>query len=321
MAQLRLEISSDFDEFEKFNLSSPQSNPFQSIGWLKAFSEIFDISLEILFAKKGDEIVAGLILPVKKKLIFPASTPLLFTYYSGILFKDFSREKRQKQIIEKNEAIEKIHRYLESKLKLFIFKLHYTIDDVRQFKWLGYKIKPRHTFILNIESLERAWDGLSNSLKRKIKEAQERDFKVIKTTDVEKLSEQQILSYEKSGGKFFLGFKDLKKLLEKLVQNGTIQVYHVVDKNNTVLASRGISIWKDKGYDIIAGMRDREVDVASHFLLWKILEDLSSNGVREFDFCGADIQSVSFFKTQFGGEIKISFEVGYANGIFKILIR
>ncbi len=321
MAQLHLEISSDFDEFEKFNLSSPQSNPFQSIGWLKVYSEIFNISLKILFVKKGDEIVAGLILPVKKKVILPISTPLLFTYYSGILFKDFSCEKRQKQIIEKNEAIAKIHHYLKNELKLFIFKLHHTIDDVRQFKWLGYKIKPRHTFILDIESIDKVWDGLSNSLKRKIKEAQEREFKVIKTTNVEKLSEQQILSYKKSGAKFFLGFKDLKMLLEKLVQNGTIQVYYVVDKNETVLASRGISIWNNKAYDVVAGMTDREVDVASHFLLWEILEDLSSSGIKEFDFCGADLGSVSFFKAQFGGKIKISFEVGYANGIFKILIR
>lgn len=321
MAQLHLEISNDFDEFERFNLSSPQSNPFQSTAWLKAYSEIFNLSIKILLVKKGDEIVAGLILPIKKKIIFPISTPLPFTYYSGILFKDFPREKRQKQITEKNKAISKIHEHLKHELKFLILKLHHTIDDVRQFKWLGYKIKPRHTFVLNIESIEGVWDGLSNSLKRKIKEAQERGFEVIKTTTVDKLTEQQILSYEKSGAKFFLEFKDLKRLLEKLVQGKVLQVYHVIDKNNAVLASRGVSIWNNKAYDVVAGMIDREIDAASHFLLWKIIEDLSSNGVKEFDFCGADLESVSFFKTQFGGTIKISFEVGYAKGIFKILIR
>jgi len=319
MAQLHIEISNDLDEWEKFNLSSPQSNPFQSTAWLKVYSEFFDLPLKILFIKKGYETVAGLPLPVKRKFFLTVSTPLLFTYYSGILFKNFSGEKRQKQIIEKNEAISIIHEYLRDNLQFFIFKLHHTIDDVRQFKWLGYKIKPRHTFILNIESVDRIWEGLSNSLKRKIKEAQEKGFQVVKTDDVEKLSEQQILSYERAGSKFFLGFKDLKKLLQSLVQNRAIRVYHVVDSDGVVLASRGVSIWNSKAYDVVAGMANREIDIASHFLLWKIIEELSSEGVREFDFCGADIENIAFFKTQFGGEIKISFEVSYAKGILKIL--
>lgn len=320
MAQLHVEISNDPEEWNKFNLYSPQSNPFQNYAWLKVYSEFFNLSLNILFVKKGEEIISGLIYPVKKKIFFNISTPLLFTYYTGILFQDFEREKVQKRIIQKNEAILKIHQHLEQTLDFFTLKLHYTIDDVRQFKWLGYKIKPRHTFILNIESIEKLWDGLSNSLKRKIKDAQEQGFKLVKTTSVDELAQQQILSFERTGGRFFLNFAELKQLLEKLAQKNLLKIYHLVDKNDQVIASRGISIWNGKAYDIVAGTIGKEIDNASHFLVWKILEDLSSNNVKEFDFCGADIESVAFFKTQFGGEIKISFEVSYAKGLLKFLI-
>ncbi|MFN3135573.1 MAG: hypothetical protein ACK44H_08395 [Candidatus Kryptonium sp.] len=320
MAQLHVEISNDPEEWNKFNIHSPQSNPFQNYDWLKVYSDFFNLSLNILFVRKGEEIISGLIYPSKKKFLFKVSTPLLFTYYSGILFQDLKGEKLQKKIMQKNEAILKTHQYLKQSLDLFILKLHYTIDDIRQFKWLGYKIKPRHTFILNIESTEKLWDGLSNSLKRKIKDAQEKGFRLIKTTSVDVLAQQQILSFEKNGGKFFLNFNELKKLLEKLVQRKLLTIYHLVDKNDQVISSRGISIWNSKAYDVVAGTIGKEIDNASHFLVWKILEDLSSNDVKEFDFCGADIESVAFFKTQFGGEIKISFEVSYGKGLLKFLI-
>ncbi|CUT01537.1 GNAT family N-acetyltransferase [Candidatus Chrysopegis kryptomonas] len=320
MSKIYIKIA-DVDEFENFNLSSPQSNPFQSINWLKSYAEIFDFSINTILVKKGDETVAGLILPIKKKFSFKISTPLLFTYYSGILFKNFHREKPQKQITEINESIAKIHEYLSQTLHFFVLKLHHTILDTRQFKWLGYKIKPRHTFILNTESPERIWDGFSNSLKRKIKYAQEQGFEVKKSNTVDKLAEHQILSYERTGRKFFVNIEKLKLLLEKLVERNMLQVYHLIDKTGEIIASRGISIWGDKAYDIVAGTQNKEIDFASHFLVWKILEDLSNYGVKEFDFCGADIPSVSFFKMQFGGEIKVSFEVSYAKGFLKILTK
>ncbi len=321
MSQLYIKIVDDPEEFENFALSSPQSNPFQSINWLKSYAEIFNLSLKAILVKKGEETIAGLILPVKRKFHLRISTPLLFTYYSGILFKNFHNEKQQKQITEINESIEKIHKYLAGTLHFFVLKLHHTIPDIRQFKWLGYKIKPRHTFILNTESPDIIWDGLSNSLKRKIKDAQEHGFEVKKSSMVDKLAEHQILSYERTGGKFFIDPEKLKQLLEKLVKANMLQVYQLVDKSGNVVASRGISIWGDKAYDVVAGMSSREFDFASHFLVWKILEDISTQGVKEFDFCGADIPNVSFFKMQFGGEIKISFEVSYAKGLLKILNR
>ncbi len=320
MAQLDIEISNNFDDWESFSQKSAQSNPFQSAEWLKTYAEFFKLSLNIIFVKRGDQTIAGLIYPYKKKIFFNVSTPLLFTYYSGILFQDFEREKVQKRIMQKNEAILKIHQHLKKTLDFFTLKLHHTIDDIRQFKWLGYEIKPRHTFTLNIESIEKLWDGLSNSLKRKIKDAQEKGFRVLRTTSVDELAQQQILSFEKTGGKFFLNFDELKQLLEKLAQRNLLTIYHLVDKNDQVIASRGISVWGEKAYDVVAGTMGRETDNSSHFLLWKILEDLSLNNLKEFDFCGADIESIAFFKMQFGGEIKISFEVSYAKGLLKLFI-
>ncbi len=320
MSKFYIKIA-EIDEFENFNLSSPQSSPFQSINWLKPYAEIFNLSLNTILVKKGDETIAGLILPFKKKFFLKISTPLLFTYYSGILLKNFQREKLQKQITEINESIVKIHEHLSKTLHFFTFKLHYTISDIRQFRWLGYKIKPRHTFILNTGSPEQIWDGLSNSLKRKIKDAQDKGFEVKKSDTVDKLAEHQILSYERTGGKFFINIEKLKLLLEKLVERNMLWVYHLIDKTGEIIASRGISIWGDKAYDVVAGMSNKELDFASHFLVWKILEDVSNQGVKEFDFCGADIPSVSFFKMQFGGEIKVSFEVSYAKGALKILTK
>jgi hypothetical protein len=318
MASLQLEISRDLNEWSNFISNSPQSNPFLSANWLKTYFEIFNLNFEVLFVKKGHEIVAGVILPIKKKFLFFVSTPLPFTYYSGIIFKNFQTEKRQKEIIEKNESILKLHTHIVKKIDFFTFKLHHTIYDIRQFKWLGYKIKPRYTFVLNLNSIELVWEGMSNSLKRKIKEAQGAGFSVLKSNSADVLAKQQILSYERTGGKFFLSFESLKNLLNELVKSGILEIYYLVDGQGDILASRGISTWEGKGYDIVAGMSGKNSDVASHFLVWKILEDLSARGIKEFDFCGADIEKVAFFKMQFGGELKLSFEVSFAKGLLKL---
>ncbi|CUU04923.1 Acetyltransferase (GNAT) domain-containing protein [Candidatus Thermokryptus mobilis] len=321
MASLRIEISDNLNEWSNFILSSPQSNPFLSINWLKPYAEIFNLNFEVTFVRKGYETIAGIILPVKKKFLLHVLTPLPFTYYNGITFKNFQSEKRQKEILEKNESILMLHKHIIKKIDFFVFKLHHTIYDIRQFKWLGYKVKPRYTFVLNLNPIDLVWERMSNSLKRKIKEAQEVGFRVLKSKSADVLAEQQILSYERTGGKFFLGFDKLKNLLNELVNSGILEVYYLIDSRGEILASRGISIWGEKGYDIVAGMRERESDVASHFLVWKILEDLSTRGITEFDFCGADIEKVAFFKMQFGGELKLSFEVSFAKGILKFFQR
>lgn len=319
MSQLYIEISNDPKIWDKFNLCSPQSNPFQSYEWLRTYSKIFNLSQNIVFVKRGEEVISGLIYASKRKIFFDVSTPLPFSYYSGVMFRSFKGQKIQKEIVEKNEAILKIHRHLIENLDFFIMKLHYTVVDIRQFRWLGYSVKPRHTFILDISSLESLWDRFNNSLRRKIRDAQEKGFIVVRTNDVTNLAEQQILSLERSGKKFFVEFDTLKKLLEDLVEKNLLIVYHLIDKNNQVLSSRGVSVWNGKAYDVVAGMLEKNVGNSSHFLMWKIFEDLASNGVKEFDFCGADIESVAFFKMQFGGEIKVSFEVSYAKGILKLL--
>jgi hypothetical protein len=101
MASLQLEISRDLNEWSNFISNSPQSNPFLSANWLKTYFEIFNLNFEVLFVKKCHEIVAGVILPVKKKLLFFVSTPLPFTYYSGIIFKNFKPKKDRRKSLKK----------------------------------------------------------------------------------------------------------------------------------------------------------------------------------------------------------------------------
>ncbi|MEK6571523.1 MAG: GNAT family N-acetyltransferase [Bacteroidota bacterium] len=120
-----------------------------------------------------------------------------------------------------------------------------------------------------------------------------------------------------------------------------LRIYSAADSEGNIHAERAVVVHKDRAYDWIAGSnlqiedesgpKSSDLDRrfrrilsnepvgnsanglveghANQLLVWEIFKRLSAEGVRTFDFLGANTPSVVEFKRAFGGNLNCYFEV------------
>lgn len=296
--------------WDSFVLSSPQGTIFNTSTWASVIREVFGVKHSIYGVFEKDHLLGGISFFHKKKAGLRVITRLPLTPYCGILFHAPEGEKDQKTSTEHHEIVESIIEKLGDEFHFVHFVLHPSVLDMRPFLWRHWYTLPQYTYVNSLTDISHAWELLSSSLRRKINRAEEKRFKIVQKDDPALLLEFQELSYAKAAMKPVLSFSMFKRFCDAVTRMKLLRIYSIVDAEANVHAERAILVHKDHAYDWIAGTNlQMEDEHANHLLVWEIFKRLSGEGVRTFDFLGANTPSVVEFKRGFGGNLTCYFEV------------
>lgn len=314
---LRRLSETEYENWDQFVAGSPQGTVFNTSRWAGIIGDVFGVPRAIYGALRHDNLVGGISLFHKKRYGLKVMTRIPLTPYSGILFSPSSDEKYQKLIVEQREIAELILKELENQFQFLQLSFHHSVQDLRALQWRGWSLKPQYTLVSKIENIEKLWEGLSSSLRRKINRAQEKDFTVIEKDNPSLLLALQEESYRRNGLKPVLPYDIFERYCAVLIRSGLLRIYSISDSNGNVHSERAVVLWNGCSYDWIAGTDAKWIEGnATHLLVWEMMKRLSAGGYGTFDFLGANTPHIVDFKQSFGGELRNYYEATFYSSSF-----
>jgi CelD/BcsL family acetyltransferase involved in cellulose biosynthesis len=313
----------DYPLWDSFVESSPEGTVFQTSGWIETISTQLNLQPNIITVNDGSEIIGGVVLYYKKKLRIPIGARPPLTSYNGILHAPGHDRKPQKQQTDEAEVTGLLLNEIQKKVRFAQLSLSPAIVDVRPFQWRGWKTEVQFTYRNSLEDLPKAWENLSQSVRRKINRAKEKNLTISESGDIETLLTLQEQSYARSALSPIMDREQFSTLCTALLSKGYIRIYSIMDATGIVHSTRAIVIVGHTAFDWIAGSNTKTMEEnTTHLLMWKIFEQLSVAGVVRFDFLGANTPSIVEFKRSFGGILVNYYDVRWtASPVINFLVE
>lgn len=305
--------------------NSPQGTIFHSSDWLKAVERHTNSKLYLFVGYLGDETVAAIPLFYHKNFFLKIlSSPVGSTMIQnlGPIIPNYDDLKQDKREFYFREFQKELDKFIYSKINPHAITITTSpnLIDARPYIWTDYQVTPMYNYIKNITNLDLIWNGFKKQLRKNIVNA--------KKTGVE-IEEGDLNSY-----KFII--QSLSMRLEeqesKLSASNEymLDLYHTLHPNNLkVFISKykgkqvgGIifTTYKDK-VSIWVGATQANLKgiYPVDLLQWKIIEWGHENGFKYCEILGANMPSISYFKSRYNFDLDIYYSVEKSNAMFKIV--
>jgi len=177
------------------------------------------------------------------------------------------------------------------------------VVDVRQWQWNGFTAEVRYTF--HIE-LPHKTEMIDYSDRKQIDKALRSGFRC-EIADKDSYADVVTCLWETEARQKFryrLAPRDLE-VGASLLGRDVFRIYVCRSNSGEVVSARiVIALPETYAMDWVAGTKNHFLSSgATQLLIWHILEDLAKYGARGFDFCGANLPTVSAAKSDWGGNL------------------
>lgn len=302
-------------EWDSFWPGAAGATPFCSADWINDATAAADTQPVFLAAVDKDQPVAGVAGGLQgRRLITPDLLP-----HTGFLFRPTTTDRLSYIESERSGAAAALIDHLQATFD----RVHLThapeVSDGRPFVWAGWDVHPRYTYHLDLpEDRTAVWDGLERRTRTAIRKAQKEEYRVEPTSDVDEFQRLYRMVYD--GGAEPVSADIVADLTRRAVGAERVQGWRCVSPQGETASVVFFVATDETLYAWVAGADPAHRDSgATSLLYWSVLEQTDC---RRFDFVGANLQSVAFFKRGFGGAlIPYLATIGYGSRLQRTLSR
>ena len=286
------------ERWELLRVQSVQNSPFSSIAFAKELSSVTEYDAAIFIVSIADKDLAGVLVYTSKKGPFRVATVPPFTSFTSLLTAIPLQNVATSELSTPYSLL--LHR-LQEHFDSILLHHHPSLNDVRLFQWASWNTTPLYTYHIDLTEIEKVESAWSSSTRRTFKKhASSYTFKedpggvriaVALTTE----------SYQRHGRPLPLPPEQLAVLASKLQKAGMVRIFTITPVN------------EDRPTAALALLHDAKVayywlagSVPGHsmtVLLGHLLPKLASDGIRLFDFVGANTPYIAEFKRRFGPKL------------------
>ena len=290
--------ASDAGDWDEFVRGALGGTVFSTRAWMECAREATgDRAVSYGCYRKG-QLVAG-VTGIERRGGRQFTTPPLVPH-GGFIHRPVPSDLPSRQESERRGETRALIEFLERRYGHVHLTLAPDIADVREFSWAGWAPAPRYTYVTDLGGGSAAvWSRLERRTRTVIRKGSEA-FRFEPAEDPDELAQLYELVY---------GGQDRPPVAADVVRSfaaaartrDLTEAYRVVDGSgrtaSVVVFARGF----DTIYAWVSGADPafRESGATS-FLYWKLLEQ---TGFPRFDFVGANLPGIAFFKRGFGGSL------------------
>ena len=177
-------------------------------------------------------------------------------------------------------------------------------NDLRPFLWRGWTVEPRYTYRVTLGD-ELSLDSMRQSVRRWIRSATDANLQLIRPKGELAVATADMTispTFARQSERLPVRPDRWHDWLRSLVALPSVQVLGVVDGDEP-LASMIVGYDGNRAYELLAGTTPRGMETgAGVYVVWQAFLEARQR-VREFDFAGANMESIAKFKRGFGGEL------------------
>jgi hypothetical protein len=298
----------DPGEWDTFVCNSPQCNPFAGSTWLKEIARATGLKVDLwALTRKGTWLAAVPVFYRTKSGCKQARIPPLTVYNSCIFLADSGHHPARRTSLQTSIAGRMIDHFSTEYSNLHHL-LHPTVNDVRPWQWAGWQITPHYTYWVDLTADLR----LSRSARKNIRKCEEKGFAISFEWDLDKFWRVYEITINRQAFDIGMSKASFIELADALHDGGMAFMATAVSNQGDIAASR-IQLYypgKDVICDWVAGSDPGYMSAGVNpWLMARIADQAREADFKLWDLCGADFESISRFKSEFGGRLTLYFQV------------
>lgn len=318
------------DEYELWDdlvERSPHATVTHKLDWLKIIEKHTNSKLYLFAGYLGNEIVAAIPFFYRKRhFIRTLSSPVdgAMIQNLGPIVPDYDTLKQDKREFYFREFQKGLDESINNGLKPNIISIATppNLLDARPYVWNNYQVVPKYNYIKDIKDLDEVWEGFKKQLRKNIRNAEKaglvveeggsEEYNFIIRSLSNRLDEQDVdfpTSKEYLIDLFNAFYpKNLKVFIARLNGEPITGIIATAYRDK-------LSIWVGATQVDLKGIYP--VDL----IQWKIIEWGNKNGYRYCEILGANMPSISYFKSRYNFDLEIYFNVKKADMMTSGIIK
>ena len=225
--------------------------------------------------------------------------------YLGPLLLSYDLMKQSKRESTLLKFQKEMDRFIFSEIKPNYLSFHISpgILDSRPFKWTGYSVKPRHTYLIDLShGIDDIWKGFQRELRKKIDKA-------IRGGVVVKEGSKKELGYiyeslSKRRHEQGMGMTSPPEYIKEIYCSFRDKINILVAKKGEQYLGGIVNLsYKDKVASWIGTAKSSNGFNSNELLLWESIKLAQKKDFRYYEIMDADPQSLYHFKKQYTGDL------------------
>jgi lipid II:glycine glycyltransferase (peptidoglycan interpeptide bridge formation enzyme) len=231
-------------------------------------------------------------------------------------FDTFKQDKKEKFLNSITDDLSLT--FKEKKVDYVSLSLTPEIIDIRPFQWSNYEIQLNYTYMIDTSlELDGIWNTFKKDTRKKIKEAQNADIKIIYTDDCKSIFAKLQERYKNQKINLPIICNEYLEELKRFFPNNIFFKTAVLD--DKIVGSDITIRYNHRHLDWLGGVRPEVEYPVNELLIWNSIEKCKENNLVEMDMAGANHKYISEFKSQFNPKIVPNFHITKRNFKGKIM--
>ena len=275
-------------------------SPFSTTTWLRCAAHALGGQPAYIGVFKGSQIVAGLAaLTTKHRGIERIETPEL-TPHTGFLMAPVESKGPAKIEAESHRFSELRIRHLQHHDHMRITHTP-ALNDIRPFSWANWQTRVRYTYQMDLSDLDALWERVERRTRTAIRKAEKLGYTVIQTDDIELLCRQYGMIYERHGAAAPISPEVVRRFVEGAQSAGQARLLAAQSPQGETASIVAFVEGPSMAYAWVAGADPQHNSSgATSLLYWRYFQQCTQ---PRFDFVGANLPAVAFFKRGLGGDL------------------
>jgi hypothetical protein len=300
---------SEYPQWNSMVAGSPGGSIYSTPEYLDVFCGAAGGRFRLLAADRAGEIVGGIALYEHGTRwgLYLGARYLL--YYNGFVVKPhpskYPSERTAKAVDTLSALADGVARQPFGRVLI----RSRCLPDVRMFKATGWQAQPSYSYVVSLEDLKATWERIEQNLRRLISRCEREGMKLSDDDDFDSYHRFHLLTASRKGTVAYLPEGAFKRYFQRLHALGLCRLYHARLPDGRAISSQ--IVLKDAhpvSHTVTAGADPEFMRTgATAFLRWKAFEHLASLGSQANDLTDAELNPVTHFKAQLGGDLVMNF--------------
>jgi hypothetical protein len=262
----------------------------------------------ILVADRGGEIAGGIALYERTSSWGRYATSRLLLYYHGIVLAPHRSKypsERTARTIETLTALEQALSALGwGRLQI---KSRAPLSDMRVFFDRGWVAEPSYTYVAPIGDLDALWQRMEQNLRRLVTRCTRDGVEFTEDDDFENFYRLHEQTHVRKGASLYLPEARFRRYFERLRSSNLCRLFQARMPDGRVASTQLVLLGRHPVCHTVSAAADPDLQKtgATAFLRWKTFQWLSERGFKANDLTDAQLNSVTHFKSQLGGELEL----------------
>ena len=273
---------------------------FSTSAWLRCAASASGGRMHRLGCYRNGRLVAGLSGLARRRMgLHRLETPEL-TPYTGLLLAPVPGSRPATGEAAQHHACAHLMGHLARHYDQVHLAHAPAIADVRPFTWQGWEAQVRYTYRLTLGPRDSLWERVERRKRRDIRKAEKLGYELRPTSDVPLFRRQYEALYANQSGGPPVPAAVVERQVAGALEAGLAQAYAIASPDGTAAIVAFV-----QGFDTIYAWAAGADPACSHtgalsLLYWQYWDTVDA---KCFDFVGANIPGIAYYKRGFGCDL------------------